>query len=279
MTDAMKKNVEMSKYLYKNLPPSASFIKKDPNMNLLAEMVQDQLLKDNMYRDNAMVFRCGENAYVCKKAYADWVASLKKTFDDFVTDGKANAFEGIENLGYNVKTVQFAADLVGTMLQHFSNGIMLADSGARAWDNRQLNPELDADIPSVTFEQQKYLDSVSEAEETNFNRLWDLHPYLMKYDIEKNANFAIGDQPRMKWEQHFLKGLHVGKGFYLNDVDQMLWAKGYGAPTGTWTKDCTSTLQKTQGAGKMCSCPRDTWMRGQTFSTKNKNKYIGGMHA
>ena len=45
---------------------------------------------------------------------------------------------------------------------------MLADAGARAWDDRQEDPNPKSPIPSVTLKQQEYADFVSEIEEKNF---------------------------------------------------------------------------------------------------------------
>ena len=65
-------------------------------------MVASQLARGNMYRDNSIVFHCGENAHVCKTAYKNWVKSMQKRMTKLMKDGKANAVGKHTDLGYNI---------------------------------------------------------------------------------------------------------------------------------------------------------------------------------
>ena len=73
---------------------------------------------------------------------------------------------------------------------------MLADAGARAWDARQEDPSLDAPIPSVTYQQQKFADTVSQLEEETFNELYSKVPLAMSFTKTKNPYMGNGDKPR-----------------------------------------------------------------------------------
>ena len=89
-------------------------------------------------------------------------------------DPKANALGDLDDmLSHNMDTVSNAITFASMQMQSYSIGIMLADAGARAWDNRQMDPTLDAPIPSVTYKQQRFLDQVSLVEEESFNSLYE----------------------------------------------------------------------------------------------------------
>lgn len=71
----------MIDYMFKSLHKNVKFIAKDDNIDLLDTMVHSQIARGNMYRDNNIVFHCGEGAHLCKEAYSKWVKSLEKKFE------------------------------------------------------------------------------------------------------------------------------------------------------------------------------------------------------
>lgn len=158
-------------------------------------------------------------------------------------------------------------------MQSFSTGIMLADVGAAAWDSRQENPSLNAPIPSVTYKQQKFLDEVSKLEEENFNYLYSLENLFMKYKKTTNPYMGYGDKPRPNNVNQFVKGFHVGNGSLANNLDGMIWGSARSSHVQTIEVDCSDKLNKPNG---ICSCPRHTWMYGQSFPNKKADRYLNG---
>ena len=86
----MKENQRMIDYMFKGLHKNVKYLAKDENIELLDTMVHSQLVRGNMYRDNSIVFHCGENAHLCKEAYKKWVKSIEKNFDKSMKSGSIN---------------------------------------------------------------------------------------------------------------------------------------------------------------------------------------------
>ena len=84
---------------------------------------------------------------------------------------------------------------------------------------------------------------------------------------------GYGDKPREGRHNLFVKGFHIGNGKLTNNIDGMLWGEASRGFTHTEEVDCTKALSKPNG---MCSCPNNTWMRGQAFPNKKANRYLNG---
>lgn len=76
----------------------ADFLFGNKDMEMLDRMVASQLNRDNMYRDNSIVFHCGDDAKLCKQAYMRWIKSLRQDFEDLMLDEKANALGELDDL-------------------------------------------------------------------------------------------------------------------------------------------------------------------------------------
>lgn len=84
---------------------------------------------------------------------------------------------------------------------------------------------------------------------------------------------GVGSQQHLKKKSDFLKGLHVGNGDYVNNIDGMLWGEASGGYTHTEVEDCTGKFNNKKG---LCICPRNTWLRGEAFTNNNAKKYLSG---
>lgn len=101
----MKKNQQMAASALKSTHKNAKYLSKNEELELLDTMVASQLARGNMYRDNSIVFHCGDNAHLCKKAYAKWVKALPSKMEKLMKDGKANAVGKHADLGYNIEVL------------------------------------------------------------------------------------------------------------------------------------------------------------------------------
>ena len=98
VTQTMKDNQKLIDQGASRTSKNADFLFGNRDMEMLDRMVASQLNRDNMYRDNSIVFHCGENAKLCKKAYIRWVKSLRQEFEALMLDEKANALDELDDL-------------------------------------------------------------------------------------------------------------------------------------------------------------------------------------
>jgi hypothetical protein len=100
----------------------------------------------------------------------------------------------------------------------------------------------------------------------------DYQPLLMNYQRTKNPHIGYGDKPRPTRFDWFVKGFHIGNGKFVNNLDGMVWGtNSYIDYLTNIDVDCTKTLNK---PNQICSCPNNTWMRGQKFPTAKANRYL-----
>ena len=69
------------------------------------------------------------------------------------------------------------------------------------------------------------------------------------------------------------KGIFIGNGTRLQDIDKFVWGKNndYIQHIDNVDVDCKDKMSKPNG---MCTCPKNTWLRGFEFPKNKKDKYL-----
>lgn len=108
VTEIMIENQKMIDGTFKRMHKNVKFMAKNKDIALLDTMVHSQIVRGNMYRDNNIVFHCGEGAHLCKEAFERWTKSLEKQFNKTMKNGNTNKYGIHRNLGYNLDVMSSA---------------------------------------------------------------------------------------------------------------------------------------------------------------------------